>query len=83
MYTVPMSEVVTFRCSPELKEFLEEEADRRMTTKSAAAQMIVAEYARDVSQDGGTSNTPVNPPETDRGEEWDAPEPSAGGGSDA
>lgn len=83
MYTTPMSEVVTFRCSPELKEFLEEEADRRMTTKSAAAQMIVAEYARDVSQDGGTSNTPVNPPETDRGEEWDAPEPSAGGGSDA
>jgi len=74
MYTTPMSEVVTFRCSPELKQFLEEEAERRMTTKSAAAQMIVAEYARDVSQDGGTSNTPVNPPETGRGEEWDAPE---------
>jgi hypothetical protein len=60
-----MSEVVTFRCSPELKEFLEEEAERRMTTKSAAAQMIVAEYARDISNDPGTANSPVTPPEVE------------------
>jgi len=65
MYTSIMSEVVTFRCSPELKEFLEEEAERRMTTKSAAAQMIVAEYARDVSTDPDTPNSPVTPPEVE------------------
>ena len=65
MYTVGMSEVVTFRCSPELKEFLEEEAERRMTTKSAAAQMIVAEYARDISNDPSTANSPVTPPEVE------------------
>jgi hypothetical protein len=65
MYTVGMSEVVTFRCSPELEEFLEEEAERRMTTKSAAAQMIVAEYARDTSNDPDTANSPVTPPEVE------------------
>lgn len=59
-----MSRTVSFRCSPELADFLEEEAERRMTTKSAVAQMIVAEYARDVSVDSGTENQPVSPPET-------------------
>jgi hypothetical protein len=34
-----------------------------MTTKSAVAQMIVAEYARDVSNDPATSNTAVTPSE--------------------
>jgi predicted transcriptional regulator len=58
-----MSRTVSFRCSEELDEFLEEEAERRMTTKSAVAQMIVAEYARSVSQDEATSNEPVTPPE--------------------
>ena len=42
-----MSRTVSFRASEELDEFLEQEAERRMTTKSTAAQMIVAEYARE------------------------------------
>jgi hypothetical protein len=58
-----MSRTVSFRCSEELNQFLEEEAERRMTTKSTVAQMIVAQFARDVSQDGETVNTPVDPPE--------------------
>lgn len=41
-----MSRTVSFRASEELDEFLEEEAERRMTTKSTVAQMIVAEYAQ-------------------------------------
>lgn len=61
---VYMSRTVSFRCSEELDKFLEEEAERRMTTKSAVAQMIVAEFARDVSVDSQTDNTPVNPPES-------------------
>lgn len=42
-----MSRTVSFRCSEELDEFLDTEADRRMTTKSTVAQMIVADYARE------------------------------------
>lgn len=42
-----MSRTVSFRCSEGLDEFLEQEAERRMTTKSAVAQMIVAEYAQE------------------------------------
>ena len=59
-----MSRTVSFRCSEELDEFLEEEAERRMTTKSTVAQMMVAQAARDISNDSATSNTPVTPPET-------------------
>jgi hypothetical protein len=47
-----------------LADFLEEEAERRMTTKSAVAQMIVADYARSVSVDSETENEPVSVPET-------------------
>lgn len=46
-----MSRTVSFRCSEELDDFLEQEAERRMTTKSAVAQMIVAEYAQDQDSD--------------------------------
>jgi predicted DNA-binding protein len=56
-----MSRTVSFRCSEELDEFLEEEADRRMTTKSTVAQMIVAEYAQDASNDSAASNAAVTP----------------------
>jgi predicted transcriptional regulator len=42
-----MSRTVSFRCSEELDEYLEEEAEKRMTTKSTVAQMIVAEYFRE------------------------------------
>lgn len=41
-----MSKTVSFRASEELDEFLEREAERRMTTKSTVAQMLVAERAR-------------------------------------
>lgn len=41
-----MSRTVSFRASEELDEFLEEEAERRMTTKSTVAQMLVAERVR-------------------------------------
>ena len=60
-----MSKTVSFRCSDELDEFLEQEAERRMTTKSTVAQMIVAEYARDVSNDPATENGGVTPPEAE------------------
>jgi predicted transcriptional regulator len=50
-----MSRTVSFRCSEELDEFLEQEAERRMTTKSTAAQMILAEYARESGKVGDTS----------------------------
>jgi hypothetical protein len=60
-----MSKTVSFTCSEELNEFLEEEAERRMTTKSLVCQQIVANYATDVSQDPANENTPVNAPEPD------------------
>lgn len=63
-----MSNVVSFRCSDELEEFLEQEAEERMTTKSAAAQMLLAEKVQEMrSESGGndastgedTSNAPL------------------------
>lgn len=50
-----MSENVSFRCRGELYEFLEEEAERRMTTKSTVAQMLLAEKAREM---GAVSDEP-------------------------
>ena len=41
-----MSRTISFRGSEALDEFLQEEAQRHMTTKSAAAQMLVAERVR-------------------------------------
>ena len=46
-----MSKTVSFRCSEELDEYLEEEAERRMTTKSTVAQMIVAEHFRERTEE--------------------------------
>lgn len=43
-----MSETVSFRCSGELVKFLEQEAERRMTTKSQVAQTLLAEKAREM-----------------------------------
>ena len=59
-----MTATISFTCSEELEQFLEEEAERRMTTKSTVAQMIVADFASDVSVDSKTANTQVSPPET-------------------
>jgi len=49
-----MSVTISFRCSEELAEFLESEAERRMTTKSAVAQMLVAEKAREMMGQTGS-----------------------------
>ena len=43
-----MSRTVSFRASEELDDFLEQEAERRMTTKSTAAQMLLAEKVREL-----------------------------------
>lgn len=47
-----MSRVISFRASEELDEFLEQEAERRMTTKSTVAQMLVAERVREMREEG-------------------------------
>jgi polyphosphate kinase len=43
-----MSKTVSFRASEELDEFLEDEAERRMTTKSTVAQMLLAERVKQI-----------------------------------
>jgi len=50
-----MSRTVSFRCSEELDEFLEQEAERRMTTKSTVAQLLLAEKVREM-EGGDTGN---------------------------
>lgn len=62
-----MSRTVSFRCSGELDEFLEQEAESRMTTKSTVAQMLLAEKVQELqaerSGEGGKSE------QTDQGTE--------------
>lgn len=41
-----MSKTISFVASDELAEYLEKEADRRMTTISSTAQQMLAEYVR-------------------------------------
>jgi predicted transcriptional regulator len=41
-----MSKTISFVASDELAEYLEREAEKRMTTVSSTAQMLLAEYAR-------------------------------------
>ena len=51
-----MSRTVSFRASEELDDFLEQEAERRMTTKSTVAQMLIAEKVRELrGADSGDS----------------------------
>lgn len=52
-----MSRTVSFRASEELDEFLEQEAERRMTTKSTVAQMLVAERARELKDERSESSS--------------------------
>lgn len=47
-----MSRTVSFRASEELDDFLEEEAERRLTTKSTAAQMLLAERVQQLQAEG-------------------------------
>lgn len=46
-----MSRTVSFRASEELDEFLKQEAERRMTTKSTVAQMLVAERVQQLQEE--------------------------------
>jgi len=63
-----MSRTVSFRASEELDEYLEEEAERRLTTKSMVVQMIVAEHFQDEKQeqegDGGEGEESTNSPDS-------------------
>jgi len=56
-----MSRTVSFRASEGLDEFLEQEAERRMTTKSTVAQMLLAERVRELQEEragGGEAEQP-------------------------
>lgn len=52
-----MSRTVSFRASEELDEFLEQEAERRMTTKSTVSQMLLAERVRQIQEERGEDET--------------------------
>lgn len=52
-----MSRTVSFRASEELDEFLEEEAERRMTTKSTVANMLLAERVRQLQDERSESSS--------------------------
>ena len=59
-----MSKTVSFRASEELDEFLEQEAERRMTTKSTVAQMLLAERVRELQGERSESSSdPESAPE--------------------
>lgn len=51
-----MTVTISFRVSEELEEFLEQEAEERMTTKSTVAQMLLAERVRQVKNETGGSD---------------------------
>jgi len=56
-----MSKTISFVASDELADYLEEEAERRMTTVSSTAQMLLAEIVR-AKENGreGLDNTSSN-----------------------
>jgi len=59
---VRMSKTISFVASDELADFLEEESERRMTTISSTAQMLLAEKAREMGGvgDGAETAKPVS-----------------------
>lgn len=59
-----MSKTVSFRASEELDEFLEKEAERRMTTKSTVAQMLLAERVRELQDERSGSTADPEPEES-------------------
>ena len=59
-----MSKTISFVASDELAEYLEEESERRMTTISSTAQMLLAEKARET---GGVSTEPEQSGEEESG----------------
>lgn len=62
-----MSRTVSFRCSEELDELLEQEAEERMTTKSMVAQMIVAQHFKNQESESEEEEEPEDRPETEDG----------------
>lgn len=74
-----MSKTISFVASDELAEFLEEEAEKRMTTISSTAQMLLAEKAREMGEvsegsDSGTSSGPNDPIFSRHSDKWYRPE---------
>lgn len=59
-----MSRTVSFRASEELDEYLEQEAEQRLTTKSTVVQMIVAEYFRNQIEESDESEEDDDPEES-------------------
>lgn len=72
-----MSRTVSFRASEKLDEFLEQEAERRLTTKSTVVQMMVAERYRQLQDErqDEPAVSEVKESETDRGEFADSGKP--------
>jgi hypothetical protein len=62
-----MSKTISFVASDELADFLSEESERRMTTVSSTAQMLLAEKARETGGVGGGAETakPASEPSED------------------
>ena len=63
---VRMSKTISFVASDELAEFLEREAEERMTTVSSTAQMLLAEKVRETqagegSAEAGKSGSELDP----------------------
>lgn len=61
-----MSKTISFVASDELAEFLEQESERRMTTISSTAQMLLAEKAREM---GGVGQPEGDKPDSGGGDE--------------
>lgn len=72
-----MSRTISFRASEELDEFLEEEAERRMTTKSTVAQMLIAERVKNIkaNRDGQATLEQSVPSEVEEASEQEVGEP--------
>jgi predicted transcriptional regulator len=76
-----MSRTVSFRCSEELDELLEQEAEERMTTKSTVAQMIVAQHFKNQESESEKKDESEASPETENGaSETDVSEEQGGQG---
>jgi hypothetical protein len=52
-----MTVTISFRVAEELEEFLKEEAEERMTTKSTVAQMLLAEKVKEIRDESGVDST--------------------------
>lgn len=66
---VNMSRTVSFRASEKLDEFLEQEAERRLVTKSTVAQMLVAERYRQLQDEREDESQVPEVDETDAEED--------------